>query len=246
MIAQTIGVGSWQVNTLTALVALGMALSLALDQVGARRDWAERLASTAATAAIALICARMAFVALQWPYFSEHRGAILALNNTPGLSAHGAVIGALLASAASRGRLTPPALTPLLLGAAVALGCIPNGCLFGRELFWRDSLWPLAVDWPDATLIRNPRLPVQPALALWCVICAVAVPRLARRVKSPQTLFYGAAGLAVAGDFFVQFWRGDEARYWAGFRLEQWLDVAILCASLSLTFIAISSRKKPT
>jgi hypothetical protein len=116
----------------------------------------------------------------------------------------------------------------ILLGIAASLGCIPNGCAYGREVFWQtdgaDSLaWRLHADWPDAYLVNNPRWPTQALMALWLAIAGVLLWRQAHLLPPLPTLVVAFA----AGDFLVQFLRGDPILMVAGLRIYQWFDLVL-------------------
>jgi prolipoprotein diacylglyceryltransferase len=213
------------INTLTVLIAAAVAAGLIRTAIGAESQ-DRALIAHALYAVVALAFGRALYVAGEWAYFGAQPERMLMLRDAPGLSLQGAALGWLIAAAVARRRRlpVPSTLIPALVLAAAALGCIPNGCLYGRELFWSDALWPMAADWPDAYLIRNPRIPVQALLA----VLAFGAALLAR---SQAVTVPGVVALLAAGDFGLQFWRGDAATALFGVRFEQALDVAILCAS---------------
>ncbi len=76
-----------------------------------------------------------------------------------------------------------------LTAIGAAIGCIPEGCAAGREVFWQihgaDSLaWQVRVDWPDPTLTRAPRLPTQLLTAGWSALYLLGL--LALRWRFPR------------------------------------------------------------
>lgn len=212
------------INTLTVLVAAAVVAGLmrgVLDSAARARF----LAAHALYALVALALGRALYAAGEWTYFGAQPERILALRDAPGLSLHGSALGWLIVAGVAHRWMfpAPSALVPPLLLVATAFGCVPNGCLFGRELYWQDALWPIAVDWPDGYLIRNPRIPMQALLAALGFGAAL----LARRYAAALHVIV----LLAVGDFGLQVWRGDPAPMPFGLRFEQWLDVAILCAS---------------
>jgi prolipoprotein diacylglyceryltransferase len=232
------------VNVLTVFVAAAIAASLVRalrtsDMPG------PALVAHAGYALLALVLARVFYALGEWSYFSGEPQRLIDLRATPGLSLHGAAVGWLCAAALARRQVwpAPSALAPGLVLAAVGLGCVSNGCAHGRELYWSDSLWPLAVDWPDAYLIRNPRLPTQALQAGLGLLAAILAVR--RGADATQLI-----ALLAIGDFGLQFWRGDPAQSPLGVRLEQWLDIAILCLSTLFAYgfsapTGAFSRKHP-
>jgi len=91
--------------------------------------------------------------------------------------------------------------TICLVGIGASIGCVPNGCGYGREVFWTGDplLWLLRVDWPDVMLVRNPRLPTQLFTVAWLMVCLMAVQRLRRPVW--------AIVMIAAGDWLIGFLR---------------------------------------
>lgn len=204
-----------------------------------RRGLGDALNAHALAAGCAALLGRVFFAGLNDAYFAEHPAEILDFARTPGFSVQGALIGFLLALMVLNNRPAwrdGLAVAPLLAGLAASLGCIDAGCGAGREVFWTDgALWALRVDWPDAILTRAPRLPSQGLLALW-LLASLAVLRV-WRPNGPNWLAAAAAGLCAAGDLLTQFTRAESAFFWSGLAIEQWLDVAILCAFVALVFL---------
>ncbi len=244
MLPQIVSFGPLTLNLYTLLIALASLISLAWA-------WAKTrdmrvLPAALAIALVALACGRALYVALNWDYFREHAGDIASL---AGLSEHGAIVGAVMGYWLVTRRVPLPASVlnaQCSIAIAASIGCIPNGCAYGREVFWQihgsDSLaWRLHADWPDAYSVANPRWPTQALLAGWMTIAAVgllvAAPLLERmgvRRRGSAALpvgtgrVYMLVGLFAAGDFLVQFLRGDPAPLVAGLRIYQWFDLALL------------------
>lgn len=225
--------GAWM-----GLAAVGSMLWAAGNCAGGRA-FGGALNAHALAAGCAALLGRALFVGLNSAYFYEHPAEILDISRTPGFSAQGALMGFLAALAILHVRpdwRDSLAAAPLLAGLAASFGCIDVGCGAGREVFWTDgALWVLRVDWPDVALARAPRLPSQALLAAW-LLASLAVLRI-WRPNGRTWLAAAAAGLCAAGDLLTQFTRADSAFFWSGLAIEQWLDVAILCASIALVFL---------
>lgn len=246
----TLILGPFTLNIYTALVAVAGLASLGWmwqEPPGARTlavAPAVGLAVALAVAVCAVLAGRAGYVALNWDYFREHTAQILALN---GLSEHAALVGGLvgyelcsigcrlLAKTQRSVPHSPISILPsqLFVGLAASLGCIPNGCAFGREVFWQTDgasslAWLLRQDWPDAFGVSNPRWATQLLMALWLATAFVLLLWLRRRGVAPRWQATLAVMAFAAGDFLIQFLRGDGVPVWNGLRLYQWFDVAAL------------------
>jgi prolipoprotein diacylglyceryltransferase len=223
-------------------------------------------------------------VALNWDYFREHPNETAGL---AGMSEHAAILGGLVGWAAchplgvvsrrlwAESGLTAHSSLPtafILIILAASIGCIPNGCAYGREVFWQidgeQSLaWLLRADWPDATLVNNPRWPAQALLAGWMLagtallffwtwwqgdkVTRTGQDHLVTSPIPPLVLRSGTriAGLSplhlviffAFGDFLIQFLRGDPALMPGGLRIYQWFDVALA----GLAAILLIARQRP-
>jgi prolipoprotein diacylglyceryltransferase len=227
-------------------IAIGIAVAagLLLTWLRMTRLDADAILRAHAVAALAAVAGgRLAFVALNAEYFQANSGQIFALRDTPGLSEHGALAALLLAVL-----LMPRAWQPVLacgvlcIGIAASMACIGQGCAAGREVFPGAGLgWALRVDWPDALLIRNPRWPAQVFLA-----GGLCLALLALLVIRPREALYWAALAAAGVDFCVHFARPEPIFFASGLVLAQWLDIAILCASLGLLLARRRARSVPS
>ena len=208
-----------------------LAVALSAGSLARRCGALPALTHTLILTLAAVMCGRMGYVALNLEYFRGHPWEIAQLAQTGGLSAHGALLGALAAHTMRRTARGWDTLLPLaLLGSAASLGCIAHGCGHGRELFWTDGpWWRLAVDWPDLSGIANPRLPAQLFLTGW-LATALAGAYALRWRPSPIS----AAAMFAAGDCLVQFSQADAMPVIAGLRSAQWIDIAILCAAAAV------------
>jgi prolipoprotein diacylglyceryltransferase len=214
-----------------------------------------------------LFCGRLGYIVLNWDYFREHTREIIALN---GISEHSVLVGYVLLvignALFANDKLPIAAYHPLipLIGIAASLGCIPNGCAYGREVFWQtdgaNSLaWLLRADWPDAYLVNNPRWPTQAMMVGWLLITSAVLFALTRsqerlekqgnkktrQSENPLSSFCLVCLVPMSfamGDFLIQFLRGEPAHIFAGLRIYQWLDVALSGCVAVIWFIAIIKR----
>lgn len=251
MLPQSISIAWFTFNTQTFLIALAT-MTLCMVAWLPARDWRVPM-NAVVIAACALAAGRAGFVALNWPYFSEHPTEIASL---AGVSEHAAIAGAAIGYwllAKARQPLStlhlPLATAFLLIAIAASIGCIPNGCANGREVFWQTDgagslAWWLQADWPDATLMRNPRWPAQALLAGWLAMGLVLV-WLARRggLSRAKLVMLTTLLWFAAGDFMVQFVRGDLALTLANLRIYQWFDVML--AGVSTFLLVRQILRKP-
>jgi prolipoprotein diacylglyceryltransferase len=241
-----IAVGPWSLDTYT--LAIGLATlggaAVALRRAGDAPARARTANGLLVIAALSLLAGRAGYVLLRMDYFGDRWGEMLSAAS-PGFSEQAALAGG-LAGAWLASRLRWPVdgfsliAAASLVGAAAAMGCIPHGCGYGREVYWTEpALWPFQVDWPDAYRANNPRLPTQLALAAWLMACLAALAGKKRRSGS----FVVPAWLALfaIGDFALQFARGDPVPALAGLRAPQWLD-ALLVAAAAAWGAAVRAR----
>jgi len=241
---QFVSLGPLTLNVYTFLIALAALAGLGWAWLGGRDAGAFTIAALGA-----LVGGRAAYVALHWDYFHEHTHEIIAL---AGLSEHGAILGGAIVACAAHGAQRASLLRfsighaqfLVLLGVAASIGCIPNGCAYGREVFWQtdgaDSLaWRLHADWPDAYSVNNPRWPTQAFMALWLAITGALL--LWGQVRSLPPLAMLAVAFAV-GDFFIQFLRGDAALMVGGLRVYQWFDLALALLAVAAVALRRESR----
>lgn len=254
---QFISLGPLALNSYTLLVTLAALASLAWWWIETRDARIFPIALTLALGALA--GGRTVYVALHWDYFREHTNEIFSL---AGLSEHGAIMGGAIAYWLFARRFPLSQLSILnsqfLIALAASLGCIPNGCAYGREVFWqtdgeRSPAWLLHADWPDAYSIRNPRWPTQALLAMWLAIVGLGLtvwaqrrPASDRKARQPGSILLAPVCFLLAfaiGDFLIQFLRGDPAAMWDGLRIYQWLDLALLFAGVVPMLVRIRARK---
>jgi prolipoprotein diacylglyceryltransferase len=265
VISSSIHVGPLSVNLYTLLIALA---ALGVTGWAWLRTRDPRVFILAlVTAAVALAFGRSGYVALNWAAFREQPGEILSLT---GVSEHAAIVGGLVAlvglamaeARASNGeaRLSGPSMVRVLSSAlflvaiAASIGCIPNGCAYGREVFWQidgeaSLAWLLRADWPDAALVNNPRWPTQLLMVgglavAWGVVLMVGGSGQLAGPRISALLPLGLLAFAIT-DFLVQFLRGDAALIMAGLRVYQWFDLVLAAAALALlAALAVHTRRK--
>jgi prolipoprotein diacylglyceryltransferase len=229
-------------NSYTVLVGLSVCIGLAFA-LWQTRAW-DVLTQALVIGACALVLGRVGYVALHWNYFADHGNEILTLAS-PGTQEHAALCGGCVgywllvkrdSSIANSQLLIVLCLS--LIGIAASLGCIPNGCAYGQEVFWqisgeRSLAWLLAVDWPDAYGINNPRLPTQLFMAGWLLVVGLAMLRMRRGDKASHHLPTSSSPLLLwlvlfaLGDFVIQFARADGRLIWGGLCAEQWADIVL-------------------
>lgn len=231
----------------TLLIGLGAALPLAW-QVWRTHD--ERVVTYALVAgSSAVFAGRIGYVAIHWGYFNAHREQIVSLAS-PGYSEHLALLAVwgvgLLAQSPHALRAASRAASYALLAITVAtfigigasLGCISQGCAFGKEVFWQDGVktlgWLLRADWPDAFGVRNPRWPTQALMAGWLLFCWLIVLLLQRRYASITDARLPMVWLLLfaIGDSANQLLRADETLFIRNIRIEQYFDVILFILSL--------------
>ena len=192
--------GLFQVNLYTLLIGVAGVAGVVYARHCAGATWSQALNLHVVAAAAALIAGRIGYVFTNAGYFMEHARAALDFANAPGLQAQAALLGAVVVGLLLR---MPRAaiVTICLVGIGASIGCVPNGCGYGREVFWTGNplLWLLRVDWPDVMLVRNPRLPTQLFTVAWLMVCLIAALRLRRPVW--------AIVMIAAGDWLIGFLR---------------------------------------
>jgi prolipoprotein diacylglyceryltransferase len=235
-------IGSFAINVYTLYIALGALAGAGYMLWQLRhRPWHElsrALNGVLIMALAALIAGRVGYIALHFDYFQEHLAEV-AWPASPGLSEHAAIIGGLAGLVIAR-QLRHPVpvgatlVLATLIGMGASLGCIPNGCAYGREVYWTDGwAWQLRVDWPDAYTLNNPRLPSQLFLLAWLLICLCAAyvyiatlhPERGWQGYSPILLWIV---LFAGGDFVLQFMRADQAPVIGPLRAPQWVDIGFV------------------
>lgn len=243
MLPLRISLGPLEVNLYTALIGLAVLATLGW------RYWRKGQSGwqVVALGVLGVLFGRIGYIALHGDYFADHRGDLTALIAQPGYAEHAAWLAVWLMALLWRrlpaqfGRLDMLLLVVMAsaIGVGASLGCIPNGCAYGREVFWQDGTralgWLLRVDWPDAYSNANPRWPTQLFMAGWLCLCAAACFACQRRMKlapaSTAFLHFWTVMFAL-GDLIIQLFRGDDSLYIRNFRIQQYFDVILFILSL--------------
>jgi prolipoprotein diacylglyceryltransferase len=233
-------IAALHINSYTALIALAALLGSFWALVQLRLRLTPATVSQIINALLliglgAILLGRAGYVLLHLDYFQEHTAEILSATAGPGYSEHAALVGALLGWAlAQRLRLPLDAgsliVLASLVGMAASLGCIPNGCAYGREVFWTNgSAWPWALraDWPDIYQVNNPRLPTQLFMAAGLLVLLIVV--VSRRKRHGMGNGMLAAWLVWVAllDFGIQFLRADDMLVLGALRVQQWADIVL-------------------
>lgn len=229
LLPQVVSIGPFSLNLYPFLIACASGLSVAWLY---RCDVSFKMLLGALALTLGgLVAGQLGYLGLHWEALRE--GAL-----PTGLSEHAALLGAWLGYRALKRQLPESLGAALwtitsLIGIAACLGCIPNGCGVGREVFWQHDgetslAWRMHVDWPDMTLTHAPRLPTQAWLAGWLALGAGLS-------RSRSTLSGAEASVIwfAIGDFLVQFARGDDVLIWGGLRLYQWLDALLIAVVMT-------------
>ena len=250
---QFVSLGPFTLNVYTLLIALAAlgSLGVAWWQTRGILSLSKDIVFAALIIAVlALAFARLGYVALNIDYFREHANEIVSLT---GLSEHAAIVGACVGCWLLAKRVPLPTFSILnfqfSISAAASLGCIPNGCAFGRAVFWQTDgaaslAWLLRADWPDAFGVNNPRWPTQALMAAWLLVMFVLVCAWVRNSRVGAQFAHGRANhtthftLSFAfGDFALQFLRGDSAFMFASLRIYQWFDLALIGIGLAILIV---------
>jgi prolipoprotein diacylglyceryltransferase len=232
-------------NTYTLWITLAVMAGSIWILWQARRSWPAFSATLNAlllSALVSMFLGRAGYVLLHLDYFQEHLNEIIS-STSPGLWEHTLIVGWLAGGwIAHRLHQDAPLNSSYVLmtlaGLGASVGCIPVGCAYGREVYWTDGwLWQLRVDWPDATLINNPRLPTQLFMVIWLLVCILIVWVAQRRHSHIAQWNRGLVlwvALFALGDFVIQFARADAMPMLGSLRAAQWMDIAfvLLCAGV--------------
>lgn len=233
-------IGKWSISTYTVLLDLGLILGLALAYLEGRRlGNGERVFDLALWAILGGIAGgRAGYVLANWGAFSEDWARALYIWEG-GLSFHAALLGGLVVTAVFSA--LPPrngdpasfwsladALTPgLALGIAFGwAACLMAGCAYGAvgQGFGYALL-------PDIYGVAASRFATQAMGLGFALLLFLGVWLLRGNwpFRGAAFLMYGL--LYFAGQFFLEFTRGDEAIYLGPWRLAQVFDVVLALAA---------------
>lgn len=182
----------------------------------------------------AIIGARVFFVLLEWPYYSQNISAIFSLRDggLGGLSFHGGVIGGVLAGlmVVRRYRQNPwriaDLVAPILaLGTAITrVGCLLNGCCFG---YVTDVPWAL----PCALGDPRDRHPTQLYAVAANLLLFLILWRRRCRVKYPGQLALHYVILYSIFRSVIEIWRESQILF-GPFKTTQAASVLLILAAL--------------
>ncbi len=228
--------GSFSVQTYTALIDLGLAVSLAWLYLGAPKAKAGRWFDAGLAAAFGgLLGARLVYCFANGGYYLEHPEEIILIWQG-GLDWSGAVVGGLLGAGLYTSRIREP-LAPIfdLLAWPVVIlsllgwgGCLAAGCAYGAELAPGQGPAWLAVNAPDLYGVVALRWPTQMLGLIWSLL-ALGALWLARRWswRGGGRGFYALA-LVALGAFGLSFLRGDPDPFAGTLRLDTLLSGLVL------------------
>ena len=201
----------------------------------------------------AVIGARLLHVVDYWGYYVSHPGEIVGF---AGLSLYGAITGAIVAALLYM-RVTKVSFSSLpVLGDAAAVGapvaqaigrvgCIMNGCCFGKPSPFHSfpgAVIYIARDaipryWDGLPLYQDgmtvPLYPAQFYFLFWNLVVFAVVWRLRDRLKPPGSLVLLYLCLYAAGDFGLRFFRLNEP-FLFGLQQAQVISLIILVVALPL------------
>ena len=235
------------------LIAVMCGLYLA-KKYGMKKDTIVDIVIIAAP--VAIICARLYYVAFNWDFYSENPGEIIRIWNG-GLAIYGAVIAAIIISAIyckikkeNFGLFCDIGSIGLLIGQSIGRwGNFVNQEAFGvnTDLPWgmtgssiKRELLEMMIDGADV----DATLPVHPTFlyeSLWNFVFLVVFLLLFKKRKFDGQIFAGYLISYGVGRFFIEGLRTDSL-YMGGFRISQ--IVAAVCVIVGVTLMVINLRKK--
>jgi len=233
-------IGNYSISSYTVLLDLGLILGLVVAYWEGKRVLGNgEAALDAGLWAIVggILGGRIGFVLGNLEVFSEDWGRALRIWEG-GLSFHGAFLGGLAAlilvgylqSRSERQGFLPYLLKladALTLSLAVGLffgwiACLLGGCAYGAT---GEGLGYAVL--PDLYGVEASRFATQAVGAAFSLILLIVFWLLRRRWPFPGAAFLMFVLLYFTGVFFLEFTRGDEAIYLAGWRPAQIIDLAL-------------------
>ena len=232
-----IRIGRWALFEYTALMDAAVLLGLAAFWFLLRRRWSYEVVLEGALSALAgaIPFGRALYVLSNAEYFAERWGEAVRVWKG-GLALPGAVLGGILGLwLFARRRGLDFALWLDAATVALTAGQIPGwlaahtaGRAYGRT--WRGFG---AMFIPDIYGVRDYRLPVQLAAALWSALVLVVMLLLLRRMP-PGGLFTAYAVLYLPADLVLRFLRGDVVPVLGPLEWGQLVDMALIAWGLAL------------
>jgi len=234
-------IGNLTISAYTAFVDLGIIWGLLVTYFLARWRRAD-LWGTVDAALVVLVCGvmggRLAYVALNWPYFSFHLRESFYLWRG-GLAFQGAFLGGAVALWGyslwhrwSFWRLADLLVPGLALGQAIGwMGCLLSGCGYGLP---SRGAW--AYELPDLYGITAFRFPTQAVMSGLSLLIFFVLILLLWRISHP---FPGLIALLYllpysVGAFVFEFTRGDETLYFGPLRWSQIVEAGEFLGALLL------------
>lgn len=234
-------IGGLTISAYTALVDLGIIFGLLVTSLLAGWRKAD-LWGMVDAALVVLVCgvigSRLAYVALQWPYFSSHLRESFYLWRG-GLAFQGAFLGGVVGLLGysfwyrwSFWRLADLLVPGLALGQAIGwVGCLLSGCAYGLPA---RGTW--AYELPDLYGITVFRFPTQAVMSGVSLLIFMLLILLLWRTPRP---FPGLIALLYLllyslGGFVLEFTRGDETFYLGPLRWSQIVEAGEFLGALIL------------
>jgi len=234
-------IGNLNIPTYTVLLDLGLILGLILAYFEGKRALGsgETGLDLGLWAVIGgIVGGRIGYVLANWRAFSENWLDVIRIWQG-GLSFHGAFLGGLLAMVLfarpwrregrphSFWQLADVVTPGLALGIAFGwAACLMGGCAYGAL-----GEGPGYAVLPDLFGVQASRFATQAAGLAFALVLFVVFWLLRKRWPFPGTAFLMYVLVYFAGQFFLEFTRGDEALYLGPWRLQQALDLVLALAS---------------
>ena len=233
-------IGKWSVPTYTVLLDLGLILGVLLTYLEGKRqlkDGAVALDLALWAVIGGIVGGRIGYVLVNWSVFSEDWVRALRIWEG-GLSFHSAFLGGLLVMVLFAGlqrgekRVSFWALADVAapgLALAIAFGwaaCLMGGCAYGAlgEGFGYAVL-------PDLYGVEASRFVTQAVGIAFALVLFLGLWLMRGRWPFSGAAFLMFNLLYFAGQFFLEFTRGDEAVYIGPWRLAQILNLALALAA---------------
>ena len=235
------------------LIAVACGLYLA-KKYGMKQDTVIDIVIIAAP--LAVICARLYYVAFNWDFYSENPGEIIRIWNG-GLAIYGGVIAAIIVAVLyckikkeNLGLFCDIGSIGLLIGQSIGRwGNFVNQEAFGvnTNLPWamtgssiKRDLLEMMIDGKavDATLPVHPTFLYE---SLWNLVFLIAFLLLFKKRKYDGQIFAGYLISYGVGRFFIEGLRTDSL-YIGGIRVSQL--VAVLCVVAGAVLMIVNLRKK--
>jgi phosphatidylglycerol:prolipoprotein diacylglycerol transferase len=234
-------IGNLNIPSYTVLLDLGLILGLILTYFEGKRALGSGetgLDLGLWTVIGGIVGGRIGYVLANWRAFSEDWLGVIRIWQG-GLSFHGAFLGGLLAMVLfarpwrregrphSFWQLADVVTPGLALGIAFGwAACLRGGCAYGAL-----GEGPGYAVLPDLYGVQASRFATQAVGLAFALVLFVAFWLLRKRWPFPGTAFLMYLLVYFAGQFFLEFTRGDEALYLGPWRLQQVLDLVLALAA---------------